>query len=202
MGEASNAGRKYGVNPIALILQTVAEIGWGTSSLFQKTNNVGNITAYGNTNEYWRGGSVASKSSGLKFRTYSSTQAGWYDMARLIATKYPQAAKVSHDIPAFAKAMAYSPYIDEKNGDNREQYRKNILANYTTLVALLGGSLPSWASGGSATSSKKTKTEAEQLKSATGWLIAGTLVAVAAGVVISSRQRPQVQFRPRPYAYY
>ncbi|MCC8154390.1 MAG: hypothetical protein LIP01_09345 [Tannerellaceae bacterium] len=34
---------------------------------------------------------------------------------------------MSPDTEAFAKEMAYSPYISEVNGDNRENYRRALV---------------------------------------------------------------------------
>ena len=45
------------------------------------------------------------------------------DYARLIRSVYPFAADVSDDPKAFARKIAYSKYISEVNGDNREAYR-------------------------------------------------------------------------------
>ncbi len=191
IGEVTNAGRKYGVNPIALLSQGVAEIGYATSSLFAKTNNPGNITAFGNTNEYWNGEFVKSASSGLKFRKYKTTQAGWYDKGRLLSEKYPQAARVSNDIPAFARAIAYSPYISEVNGDNRAQYQANIIANAKTIIAAVGGTIPNW-SASSSTGNKTAKDDKpkDELKTWATWLIVGTVAAVT---ISSLTSRPPLR---------
>lgn len=41
--------------------------------------------------------------------------------------RYTPAADMSPDTEAFAKEMAYSPYISEVNGDNRENYRRALV---------------------------------------------------------------------------
>ena len=42
------------------------------------------------------------------------------DYCRLLRSAYPRAADMSANPTAFAKEIAYSPYISEVNGDNRE----------------------------------------------------------------------------------
>jgi hypothetical protein len=49
------------------------------------------------------------------------------DFARLIAGRYIDAHAVNSDYKAYAQKIAYSPYISEGNGDNRENYRKGII---------------------------------------------------------------------------
>ena len=41
---------------------------------------------------------------------------------------YPRAYHFSFQTDAYAKEIAYSPYISEQNGDNRDLYRRNIIA--------------------------------------------------------------------------
>lgn len=36
----------------------------------------------------------------------------------------------------FARTIAYSPYISEANGDNREAYRRNIIAAAYDIAAI------------------------------------------------------------------
>ena len=50
------------------------------------------------------------------------------DFARLIRSAYPRAYHFSFQPEAYAKEIAYSPYISEQNGDNRDLYRRNIIA--------------------------------------------------------------------------
>lgn len=53
---------------------------------------------------------------------------------------------------AFAKEIAYSPYISEVNGDNREAYRKLIvqlcrkISSQLSIVNQKGGQMPSLSS--------------------------------------------------------
>jgi hypothetical protein len=51
---------------------------------------------------------------------------------------------VNADYKAYAQKIAYSPYISEGNGDNRENYRKGIIRLYETIleVAKKKGILP------------------------------------------------------------
>ena len=48
--------------------------------------------------------------------------------SRLIRSAYPRAYHFSFQPEAYAKEIAYSPYISEQNGDNRDLYRRNIIA--------------------------------------------------------------------------
>ena len=49
------------------------------------------------------------------------------DYCRLLRSAYPRAADMSANPTAFAKEIAYSPYISELNGDNRERYRETLV---------------------------------------------------------------------------
>ena len=57
-----------------------------------------------------------------------------------------------HDCADYAKAIAYSPYISEVNGDNREAYRKLIvqlcrkISSQLSIVNQKGGQMPSLSS--------------------------------------------------------
>jgi flagellar protein FlgJ len=62
----------------------------------------------------------------LRFRTYPEARLSFLDYARLIRTCYPSAAALSYTPKAFAKEIAYSRYISEVNGDNREAYREAL----------------------------------------------------------------------------
>ena len=59
----------------------------------------------------------------------------------LISSKYKEAAKVSTDTTAYAKAIAYSPYISEINGDNRPAYQIAIDKNSQFIKKILGPQL-------------------------------------------------------------
>ena len=48
----------------------------------------------------------------------------------------------SNDPEAYVREIAYSPYISELNGDDRESYRRSLIQIERTvqaLVALVGG---------------------------------------------------------------
>ena len=51
---------------------------------------------------------------------------------------------MNSDYKAYAQKIAYSPYISEGNGDNREHYRNGIIKLYETIleVAKKKGLLP------------------------------------------------------------
>jgi flagellar protein FlgJ len=129
-------GKEFGLNPIVILAQAALESGWGTSTLARSYNNFFGVTAYGSKNQYWTGGKYISKSSGLPFRTYKSAADGFRDFARLITTKYSAAAKASGSYTEYARIIASSPYINEKNGDNRAKYKEIIIRNAVAIIEL------------------------------------------------------------------
>jgi hypothetical protein len=68
---------------------------------------------------------------------YQTDQDSFYDFARLITSKYKAASAVSSDTTQYAQAIAYSPYISENNGDNREGYRKGIISAANSIIPLI-----------------------------------------------------------------
>lgn len=136
MAAAIKVGKKFGLSPIIILAQGSVESGWGTSQLARENHNFFGVTAFGKPNEFWDGSFRVSKSSGLKFRNYKSVEDGFSDYARMIATYYPDAAKVSNDITAYATKIANSPYINEKNGDNRAKYRALIIQSANTILEI------------------------------------------------------------------
>lgn len=126
---AQKVGKEFGINPIVILAQGAIESGWGTSNLSKNHNNFFGITAYGANNAYWKGAKYVSTSSGLPFRKYDSVADGFSDFARLLASKYSQAAKASHSVEEYARLISNSPYINEKNGDNRNKYKELIIQN-------------------------------------------------------------------------
>ena len=120
LADAQSAGDRFHLNPIILLAQAALESGWGTSRLAREANNHFGITGYGASNAFWHGGRVTAryKRGELLFRRYDSARNSYLDFARLLVCSYPQAA---------AKAIAYSPYISELNGDNRERYRETLV---------------------------------------------------------------------------
>jgi len=124
--EAEEAGKRFGMNPVVMLAQAALESGWGESRLAREHSNLFGILAYGIPNEYWHGCRVSVRDDKLKFRKYGDTQSSFLDYARLIRQCYPCAADMSFHPVAFAKEIAYSRYISEVNGDNREAYRKAL----------------------------------------------------------------------------
>ncbi len=139
---AIKAAKQFGISPLVLLAQGAVESGWGTSTLAQRFNNFFGITAAGKPNQYWGGQYYTSKSSGLKFRVYPTTEAGFADFARLITSKYKEAANVSKDISLYAHKIAQSPYISEKNGDNRNNYEKLINSAAKTILTYVQKKYP------------------------------------------------------------
>lgn len=116
----------YGVHPVACLAQCAVESGWGASSLAACHHNYFGIIGYGARNSYWTGRKSPAGRSGLVFRSYDTPVHSFLDFGRLIATAYKAAAAVSHLPEAYAHEIAYSPYLSEQNGDNREAYKKMI----------------------------------------------------------------------------
>ena len=136
---AEKAGKKYNLNPTVILAQGAHESGWGGSYAARVRKNFFGITAYGSTNEYWDGSKSASSTNPhLVFRIYKTAQDSFMDFARLISTKYKTASAISSDTKQYAKAIAYSPYISEKNGDNRPAYQKAIISNSNYIDSMSG----------------------------------------------------------------
>ncbi len=140
---AKIAGEKYGLNPVVILAQAAHESGWGDSYGAKYRNNLFGVIAAGSPNEYWKGAKSQSTASGLWFRVYPTAQDSINDFARLITSKadYNNAEKVSYDTAAYAKAIAYSPYISETNGDNRPAYEKAVRDNAEFFKKVLGSVL-------------------------------------------------------------
>jgi len=132
------AGELYGLNPVVILAQSAIETGWGESTLATRYNNFFGLTGYGVTNAYWHGGKTdPDKSDGLLFRRYDRPENSFLDFGRLISTVYKQAAAVSHYPRAYAREIAYSRYISEVNGDNRETYCRMLESIAQSLVPLV-----------------------------------------------------------------
>jgi flagellar protein FlgJ len=124
------AGKKYELNPLFILAQGAIESGWGSSLNCRAGNNFFGIIA----TKSWKG-KTRLASTGLTFRVYGNPEECFEDFARLISGKYHTCAS-AHDVDTYAHLIAQSPYISEANGDNRENYEKNIkwagrqIANY------------------------------------------------------------------------
>lgn len=134
---AKKAGEKYNINPIAILSQGSIESGWGTSNIATNYNNYFGITAYGSVNDYWTGEKYIAKESGLPFRVYKNAADSFYDYARLISSKYKEAAKNSFNMERYAYSIAYSPYLSDKQGDNRPVYYKLIQSQAKTIETFI-----------------------------------------------------------------
>ena len=134
---AKVAGERFGMDPLVILSQAALESGWGTSSLATNSNNFFGITASGAANEFWKGKSVVGNNKyKLKFRVYNKPADGVSDFARLISSKYKSAYAAGKDYKTYAHRIAYSPYISESNGDNRESYKNNIISIDDDIIAI------------------------------------------------------------------
>lgn len=141
---ALSAGAAFKMNPLVILAQAAMESGWGMSNLARDSRNYFGLIAYGCSNAYWHGGKTTVKTSSysLDFRRYDTRENSFLDFARLIRANYRSAWQVCNDPVAYAKEIAYSPYISELNGDDRETYRQSIVQISETIraiVALIGG---------------------------------------------------------------
>ena len=93
---------------------------------------------YGASNGYWHGERAKVEGAGgvHYFRHYAGVEFSFLDFARLIRTGYRRAWSFSRQPEAYAKEIAYSPYISEQNGDNRELYRRNLIAIAEKIITL------------------------------------------------------------------
>ena len=135
---AIQAGNQFKMNPAIILAQAAIESGWGESRLAKECHNFFGVTGYGKPYLYWNGEKTEPVSEGgsshLLFRIYNSDLSGFMDFARLIRTAYPVAASFSYRPEAYAKEIAYSKYISEVNGDNREAYRELLVKTERSIT--------------------------------------------------------------------
>ena len=114
---AAEAEKLFGMNARIILAQGALESGWGTSMLATEHHNFFGLMGYGASNAYWHGQRATFETAygTHHFRHYEATHLSFLDFARRFPADY-------------AKAIAYSPYISEQNGDNRDLYRRNIIA--------------------------------------------------------------------------
>ena len=133
------AGLKLKINPVVLLAQIAIETGWGESRLCMDHNNFGGLTGFGKPTDYWPGTKIQLSEKSLTFRSYPDARSGIFDMARLLRSSYGNACNVSMLPAAYAQEIAYSKYISEVNGDNRDNYKRllvKISADLARLVIL------------------------------------------------------------------
>ena len=137
--QVKEAGVKYGINPVVLLAQIAIETGWGESVLCKEHFNFGGLTGFGKPSEFWPGTKVQLCEKGLTYRSYPDARSGILDMARLLRSSYAPACNVSNVPAAYAQEIAYSRYISEVNGDNRQNYKRMLIrisADMERLIAL------------------------------------------------------------------
>ena len=133
------AGAAFNMNPSVILAQGAFESGWGTSDLASLARNFFGLTAYGCSNAYWHGQKYPVRTSRyeLDFRQYGSRENSFLDFARLIRDNYRTAWSKSDNPSAYAHEIAYSRYISEVNGDNRETYRRSLIEIEKTVRAIV-----------------------------------------------------------------
>ena len=104
---AAEAEKLFGMNARIILAQGALESGWGTSMLATEHHNFFGLMGYGASNAYWHGQRATFETAygTHHFRHYEATHLSFLDFARLIRS-----------------------YISEQNGDNRDLYRRNIIA--------------------------------------------------------------------------
>ena len=132
---AIKVGEEFGIDPSIILGQASQESGWGTSNLFNKSNNLFGIIAAGRPNDYWGGRKTPGQIG--NFRAYDNVEQSMADFARLIRDKYPAAYASGNDPAKYAAAIANSPYISEANGDDRAIYERNVRDNSLEIQRLL-----------------------------------------------------------------
>jgi hypothetical protein len=132
---ATQAANHFGFkDPYFLLAQMYAENS-GNSTLLNTANNVGSLISRYNgqklkTNQFWHGDDIVNPKNGIYFRKYDTLLNGFLDYANTLASYGMH--NVS-DIQQYASKISNSKYINESNGDNRDQYAKNILNTYNKL---------------------------------------------------------------------
>ena len=136
---AVSAGASFNMNPTVILAQAAFESGWRMSKLATGSNIYFGLTAYGCSNQYWHGGktTVNTDSYSLDFRRYDTRENSFLDFARLIRNNYRTAWQASNNPEAYAREIAYSPYISELNGDDRETYRQSLIQMEKTVRAIV-----------------------------------------------------------------
>ena len=134
---AKAAGEKFKMDPLVILSQGANESGWGTSAISSKYNNFFGILAAGKPNGFWGGKKIlGNKKYNLYFRVYDNPQQSFNDFAHLIATNYKAAFAASNNYKEYAHQISISPYISEKNGDNRTAYKNAIISIYEEILGI------------------------------------------------------------------
>jgi flagellar protein FlgJ len=133
LAKIAGAGK---IDPEIILAQAAEETGWGNSRLARNDNAFFGITA----GKSWKGTTrVGDNEYALKFRTYSSPQDSFNDFVDVITTeaRYRASYAAVGNYKDYARAISYSPYISEKNGDRRPRYESNIISHYESILAII-----------------------------------------------------------------
>ena len=124
---AAEAEKLFGLNARIILAQGALESGWGTSMLATEHHNFFGLMGYRASNAYWHGQRATFETAygTHHIRHYEATHLSFLDFARLIRNNYRTAWQASHNPEAYAREIAYSPYISELNGADRETYRQS-----------------------------------------------------------------------------
>ena len=134
LAKIAGAGK---IDPEIILAQSAEESSWGNANIPRTYNNFFGITAGGS----WTGKiyTVQGKSGPIKFRVYDSPQDSFNDFVNLITTgpRYRASYAAVGNYKDYARAISYSPYIDESNGDRRPVYESNIISHYESILAII-----------------------------------------------------------------
>jgi flagellar protein FlgJ len=134
LAKIAGAGK---IDPEIILAQSAEETGWGNANIPQNYNNFFGITA----GRSWTGKiyTVQGKNGPIKFRVYDSPQDSFNDFVNLITTdpRYRASYAAVGNYKDYARAISFSPYIDESNGDRRPGYESNIISHYESILAII-----------------------------------------------------------------
>lgn len=136
---AINAGKKFNLNPLAILAVASYETGYGESYSAKNDNNFFGLSAstYFN-NAYWDGMSKrATTDSAGYYRVYTNPQNSFYDFAWLISTasRYRKAYDASFNITEFANQFAVSGYFT----GNQANYKAAIISRAAQFETMYKG---------------------------------------------------------------
>jgi flagellum-specific peptidoglycan hydrolase FlgJ len=134
LAKIAGAGK---IDPEIILAQSAEESSWGNANIPRNYNNFFGITA----GRSWKGGiyTVQGKNGPIKFRVYDSPQDSFNDFVNLITTdpRYRASYAAVGNYKDYARAISFSPYIDESNGDRRPKYESNIISHYESILAII-----------------------------------------------------------------
>lgn len=145
--KAKSAARQLGVNPVAILAQTVLETGWGKFIAKDRQGNSSHNLFGIKTSANWPGSSLNAQTQEFNhgkattvrqnFKVYASADASFDDYVNLLKTssRYQAVLASGNDIDRFAKALQKSGYATDP------EYGRKLMAvvNSPKFQTLLKG---------------------------------------------------------------